>query len=172
VVQYAVPIKEWVPILCTNMYYSPQKHTHTHTHTHMNNNNHHYGTQCYHQIFCLDFSVIYMNGLETKLFCAKSSSILLDTMPWSPLKVDRCFGWICSLHFQGWRDFASCLLHAGFLLGLLFNRWLTSNELHGVMFQNIELFIIQDVRASNPILCIWNFYISKFKEAKFFLSWM
>jgi hypothetical protein len=62
-----------------------------------------------------------MNVLETKLLCMKISSILLDIMPFWPLKVDRCLGGICSLHFQGLRDFASCLLHAGFWLGLLFN---------------------------------------------------
>jgi hypothetical protein len=49
--------------------------------------------------------------------------------------------------------FACCLLHAGFLLALLFDpewtrhvppkRLLIFNGPHGVMFQNIELFLLQ-----------------------------
>jgi hypothetical protein len=99
---------------------------------------------------------------KEKIFCAPifesvnnrfvNSSIFWDITPFIQLKVNRLFGGKISSFY---------LLHAGFLLGLLFGpddggEMLLRNVsglfsgLHGVISQKIKLFIIAAVRTSDP----------------------
>jgi hypothetical protein len=64
--------------------------------------------------------------------------------------------------FMAWDNysftvFSCCQIHAGFMLGLLFDHedvplkhQLTFTRLHGVISQKTEFFIVTDVRTSNP----------------------
>jgi hypothetical protein len=98
-----------------------------------------------------------------------SSSVFCYIMLCSPLKVNRRFGGSCCLHLQGQRNvkkeksvnqitsIAPCWFLAWLIL--LLWRWkrhglpvrqLTSNWLHDVISQKMELFIIIAVRTSSP----------------------
>jgi hypothetical protein len=57
------------------------------------------------------------------------------------------------------KSFACCLLHAGLLLGLLFNpEDGTFNRLHSIISQKTELCITTTVRTSNPTKYIQSFH--------------
>jgi hypothetical protein len=78
--------------------------------------------------------------------------IFWDMTPCSPLRVNRRFGGTCPLHLQGrpwrWRLYDPP------------KRRLTLNKLHGVMSQNMILFITNAVKTSNPTrLCTLVFFI-------------
>jgi hypothetical protein len=64
-------------------------------------------------------------GFEVLIAVAMKSSIFLDITQCSPVKVNRHFGGTYHLCLQGQgiskACSACCLLHAGFLLGLLFD---------------------------------------------------
>jgi hypothetical protein len=57
--------------------------------------------------------------LKVSQWWLKKNPIFWDTMTCSPLKISQNFGEQYHLHFQGMN--CLLLLHAGFLLGLLFN---------------------------------------------------
>jgi hypothetical protein len=71
------------------------------------------------------FSFRTFTELEAKSYKAhvvvKKISVVWDITPWSPLKAKRRFGRTCSFYLQR-RISSSCyLLHAGFLIGLIFD---------------------------------------------------
>jgi hypothetical protein len=88
--------------------------------------------------------LIPLNSLCQSWYFFKSS-VFQDIRPCSVLEASRCFGGICCLHLHGFRvDQARNLRHA------YPKRQLTSNRLHGVIFQKILLFTTTVVGASNP----------------------
>jgi hypothetical protein len=98
-----------------------------------------------------------------RIHCFLKSPSFRDITPCSPLKVNRCFGSTCYLP-QGRRiSLWLCLLSAScwILAWLILRTWthippkrlLTFNGLHGVIFQNIGIFISTTVITSNHTHC-------------------
>jgi hypothetical protein len=101
----------------------------------------------------------YGSGLCREHYFHLRSSIFWDITPCIQLKMNWRFGRIYCLHIQGWRV-GDCLLHASFLLELLFssedgdsillgNIGLNFNGLHGVVSTKTELVIITVSRTQN-----------------------
>jgi hypothetical protein len=92
---------------------------------------------------CERVEMVKIAGFQVLTAVVRKTSIVWDITPCSPLKVNRC----------------SCF-HAGFLLGLFFDREngsdvppkrrLTLSGLHGVISQKIELFRLKTVCGSVP----------------------
>jgi hypothetical protein len=82
----------------------------------------------------------------------KKSSVFWDITPYSPLKVNGCFGGICRLHFQHRRiSPARNLREAGKKQSRHFlpKRLLTFNGLHGVISQKIGIFLTTPMETLN-----------------------
>jgi hypothetical protein len=103
-------------------------------------------------------------------FCLQilNSSVFWDIMLCSPLKINWRFGRTCS---------ACHLLSWWFLVWLILGpcrwrrhvppkRWLTFKGLHGVISQEVELYITTAVRTSNSTNFLWNI----FHSSKYLLS--
>jgi hypothetical protein len=85
--------------------------------------------------------------LDLRLSWVMKSSIYLDTTPCRPVKVNLRFRGIYCLHLQG---SACCLLHAGFILLLVFEpedggdvspkHQISMTGLQGAISKKIELF--------------------------------
>jgi hypothetical protein len=72
------------------------------------------------------------------------SSVFWDITPYSPLKIKRHFEGICRLHLQGLRVSQARNQHETGIIRLILI------FLHDVISKKRELFIIIDVRTSNP----------------------
>jgi hypothetical protein len=71
------------------------------------------------------------------------SCVFWDIMPCGPLKVNQHFREICRLYLQGSKH---CLVHDGFLLGLLFNPEDGEDRtLHNHHCENLKSYIITSV---------------------------
>jgi hypothetical protein len=91
----------------------------------------------------------------------KKSSVFWNIMPFSPLKINRCFGGLCRLHLQGWKtnqarnqceaDNKQSRWRWQALPKLLLN----FDGLHGITSHKTEFFITTAVRTtSNPTISL------------------
>jgi hypothetical protein len=105
------------------------------------------------KIFVIYIYIVWSDKYEKKYIIFEvltavvmKSCIYWDITPCSPLKVNRRYGGIFRLHLQGWRISQAWKLMA--------RRGLAFNELHGVMSQKTELFIIK-----KTYMIWWNLWV-------------